>query len=141
MEFFREVTFYSLIRMILRQKLVIDFILLLKLKYDCSCHAKKLALTLCWPSTKIITCTQHHHILISHSSCHIQRVLVVATLVMTGDLIARTVTQREMSCHHWCYLCLLPLMIQSSIHLSRPWFVNSHPYLHRTQLQSHKLLR
>ena len=60
-----------------------------------------------------LTGTQHHHNLILHSSCHVQRLLVVATeveqgtnrignerpLVITGALTARTVTQREISFH------------------------------------------
>ena len=50
-------------------------------------------------------------------------------------------TQREMSCHHQWYLCLLHWMIQSLIHLIYPRFVDSHPDFHRTQHQSHKLLR
>ena len=90
--------------MILRQKYRNQFLLLvLKLKHDCICHAKKLALTLWWTSTNKIIGTQHHHKLILHSSCHVQRVLVVATkveqgtirvgnerlLVITSDLIAR----------------------------------------------------
>ena len=62
---------------------------------------------------KKITFTQHHHKLIFHSSCHVPRVLVVASkveqgtirvgnkriLVMTCALTATTVTQRSTSCH------------------------------------------
>ena len=44
--------------------------------------------------------------------------------------IARTVTQRAMSCNHRWYICLLHWMIQPLIHLFCPWFVNSHPTLH-----------
>ena len=122
--------------------------MVLKLKHDCSCCAKTLDLIFLWPSTNKITGTQHHHKLILHSSCHVQRVLVVAAkveqgtirvgnerlLVITGALITRTVTQRATSCHHRWYLCLLHRIIQSSIHLSCPWLVNSHPDLQRTLL-------
>ena len=138
-----------------------------------------------WPSTKKITCTQHHHKIILHSSWHVQRVLVVSTeveqgriscyhqlylcllhlmiqsliclrcpgfvnshpdlhrtlLVIAGGLIARTVTQRAMGCHHQWYLCLLHWLIQSLIQLSCPRFVNSHPALHITQRISCKLLK
>ena len=94
------------------------------------------------------TGTQHHHKIILHLSCHIQRVLSVATkveqgtirvgyerlLVITGALIARTVTERATSCHHWWYMCLLHWIIHSSIHLSFPRFFKSHPALHRTLL-------
>ena len=121
---------------------------MLKLKNDCSCRSKKLALTFWWPSTKKITGTQHHHKFILHSSCHVQRVLVVAIkvehvtirlgneqlLMITGALIASTVNQRATSCHYRWYMCLLHWIIQSSIHLSFPRFVNSHPDLHRTLL-------
>ena len=62
-------------------------------------------------------------------------------LMITGDLIARTVTQIEMSCHNWWYLCLLHWMIQSLIHLRCTRFVNSIPTLHRTQHQSRKLIQ
>ena len=115
--------------------------MVLKLRHECSCRAKNLDLDFCWPSTNKITCTQHQHKLILHSSCHVQRVLIVATLVITGALIARTVTQRTIIFHHRLYLCLLHWMIRSLIHLSCPRFINSHPVLHRTQLQSHKLLQ
>ena len=71
---------------------------------------------------------------------HVQRVLVVATLVITGALIARIVTKRDMICHHRWYLCLLHWMIQSVIHISCLRFFNSHPALHRKQHQIHKLL-
>ena len=63
---------------------------------------------------KKITGTQFHHKLILYSSCHVPRVLVVATkmeqriirvgneqlLVITGDLIATTVTQRATNFHY-----------------------------------------
>ena len=118
----------------------------MKLKQNCCCCAKKLALTFWWPSKNKITGTQHHRKLILHSSCHVQRVLVVATkvehgtirvgnewlLVITIDLIARTANKRSASFHHWWYLCLLHWIIKSSIHLICPRFVNSHPALHRT---------
>ena len=71
----------------------------------------------------------------SHTALHI------SILVVTGDLIARAVTKREMICYHWWYLCLIHWMIQSVICLSWPRFVNSHPALHRTQLQSRKLIK
>ena len=55
-------------------------------------------------------------------------------LVITGALIASKITQRAISfCHRW-YLFLPHWIIQSSIHLSCPWFVNSHPDLHWTLL-------
>ena len=111
----------------------------MKLKKNYICCAKKLSLNFCWLSTNKITCTQHHHIRISHSSCHVQRVLVVATLVITGALIARTVTQRAMGFRQWWYLFLLHLIIQSLIHIRFRWFFNRHPDLHRTQRQSHKI--
>ena len=63
---------------------------------------------------KKITVTQHHHKLILHSSCHVQRVLVVATkveqgkirvgneklLMITGAPIASIFTKRAIRCHH-----------------------------------------
>ena len=61
--------------------------------------------------------------------------------LITGDLIARTVTQIAMNCHHWWYLCLLHWMIKSLIHLSCPRFVNIHLALHITQRMSYKLLK
>ena len=197
--------------MTLRQKARNQFLFLVrKAKHDCSCCAKNLALTFRWPLTKKITGTQYHHKLILYSSCHVpRRVLGGATkveqgtirigyerlLVITGDLIsttvtqratscnyqwylflfhwiihssihlschrfinihpslqislivitsaliAITVTQRAMSCHHWWYLCFLHRMIQSIIQLSCPRFVNSHPDLHITQRMSCKLLQ
>ena len=134
--------------MILRQKACDQFLfVVLKLKHDRSCCAKKLALTFWWPSGKK-TGTQHHHKLILHSSCHASRVLAVTTkveqvtirvgneqlLMITGALIATTVTQRATSYHYrWC-MFLLHWIIQSSIHLSCPRFFNSHPDLQRTLL-------
>ena len=99
-------------------------------------------------------CLTHHHKLIFYSTCHVQRVLVVTTkveqgtirvgnkqlLMITGDLIARKVTERAISCHHRWYLCLLHWIIQSSIHLSFPRFVNSHPDLHRTLISINGVL-
>ena len=98
-----------------------------RLKYDCSCRAKQLAITFFLPSTNKITCTEHHQQIILHSSCHLERLLVVVTIVITVAFISRTVTQRKMSCHHCWYLCLLHWVIQSVIHL-----VNSYPDHHRT---------
>ena len=149
MVFFREVIFQSLIRMILRQKARNQFLFLIhKLKHDCSCHAKKLALTFLWPSINKITGIQHHHKLILHSSCHISRVLVVATkveqgkirvgnkqlIMITGVLIATAVTQIATIFHYrWC-MFLLHWIIQSSIHLICLRVVNSHPDLYITLL-------
>ena len=67
--------------------------------------------------------------------------LHITLLVITGALIARTVTQRAMICHHWWYLCLLHWMVQSLIHLSCPRFVNSHPALHITQHTSCNIIQ
>ena len=87
--------------------------------------------------------------LIFYLSCHVpRRVLVGATkvepgtiraggervLVITRDLIATTVTQRASICHYRWYLFLFHWIIQSSIHLICPWFVNIHPGLHVTAL-------
>ena len=98
---------------------------------------------------KKITGTQYNHKLILYSSCHVtRRVLGGATkvepgkirvggeriLVITNALIAITLTQREMSCHHQWYMFLFHWIIHSSIHLSCPRFVNSHPGLHLTVL-------
>ena len=55
-------------------------------------------------------------------------------LVISGDLIATTVTQRASRCHYRWYLFLFHWIIRSSIHLSWPRFVNSHPGLHITVL-------
>ena len=135
--------------MISRQKYCNQFLFLVrKLKHDCSCSAKKLAVKFWWPSTNKITCTQYDHKLILHSSCYVSRVLVVAKiveqgkirvgneqlLVITGALIATPVTQRATSCHYQWYMFLLHWIIQSSIHISCPRFVNSHPVLHKTLL-------
>ena len=62
-------------------------------------------------------------------------------LMLTGALIERTVTKREMIFHHRWYLWLLHWMIQSLIQLICPRFVNSHWALHITQLTSFKLLQ
>ena len=50
--------------------------------------------------------------------------------MITGALIATAVTKRATSFNYWWYLFLLHWIIKSSIHLSCPWFVNSHPALH-----------
>ena len=135
--------------MILIQRARNQFLFLVrKIKHDCSCRAKNLALTFWWPSTNKITGTQHHHKIILHSSWHVSRVLGVATkveqgtirlgnkqlLVITGASIATTVTQIATSCHKQWYLFLFHWIIQSSIHLSCPRFVNSHSDLHITLL-------
>ena len=128
--------------MILRQKALNQFLFLVhKLKHYCSCRTKNLA----WcPSTIKITGTKIHHKLILYSSCHVPRLLVVATrveqgtirvgnkqiLVINGALIVTTVTQREKSCHNRWYMFLLHWIIQSSIHISCPWFINNRPDLH-----------
>ena len=116
-----------------------------KAKHDCSCRAKHLALTFRWILTNKITGTQYHHKLILYSSCHVpRRVFGDSTkveqvtirvggknlLVITRALIATAVTQRETSCQYRWYLFLFHWTIQSSIHLSCPRFVNSHPGLH-----------
>ena len=120
----------------------------MKLKHNYICPAKELDLTFCWPLTNKITGTQHHHKLIWYSSCHVQQILVVATkvehgkisvgnewlLVITGALITNTVTKIATSCYQLLYLFLPNWIIQSSIHFSCPWLVNSHPTLHRTFL-------
>ena len=62
-------------------------------------------------------------------------------LMVTGALIASIVTKILMVCHHRWYLCLLHLIIQTSIHLSCPWLFNIHPALHRTQLHSFKVIQ
>ena len=62
--------------------------------------------------------------------------LHITLLMITSALIAITITQRAMSCHHRWYLCFLHWMIQSLIQLSCPRFVNSHPALHITQRMS-----
>ena len=136
--------------MISRQKARNQFLFLVcKAKHDYSCGAKKLALTFWWPLTKKITGTQYHHKLILYSSCHVlRRVLGGATkveqgtirvggerlLVITGALIATTVTQRAPRCHYRWYMFLFHWIILSSIHLSFPRFVNIHTCLHITLL-------
>ena len=132
--------------MISRPKARDQFLFLVhKAKQDSSSRTKNLALTLLWPLTNKIPGTQYHHKLIFYLSCHVpRRVLGGATkvepgtirvdgerlLAITGDLIAATVTQRASICHYRWYLFLLHWIIWSSIHLSCPWFVNSHPGLH-----------
>ena len=129
--------------------------LVLKLKQEFSSRAKNLALTLWWQLTNKRSGTQYHHKLIFYSSCQVpRRVLGGATkvepgtirvggerlLAITGDLIAMTVTQRASRCHYrWC-LFLFHWIIQSSIHLSCPRFVNNHPGLHITVLMIKKAL-
>ena len=136
--------------MILIPKACNQFLFLVhKSKQDCSSSAKNLALTLWWQLTNKISGTQYHHKHIFYSSCHVPiRVLGGATKVepgkirvggerlleITGALIATTVTQRVSRCHYRWYLFLFHWIIQSSIHLSYPWFVNSHPGLHITVL-------
>ena len=120
-----------------------------KAKLDSSSRAKNLALTSWWQFTNKISGTEYHHKLIFYSSCHVpRRVLGGATkvepgkirvcgkrlLAITGALIATTVTQRASRFHYWWYLFLFHWIIWSSIHLSCPWFVNSHTYIHITAL-------
>ena len=50
--------------------------------------------------------------------------------LITGALIATTVTQRALRYHYRWYLFLFHWIIWSSIHLSCPQFVNSHPGIH-----------
>ena len=132
--------------MILRPTARNQFLFLVhKAKQDSSSRAKNLALTLWWRLTNKISGTEYHHKLILYSSWHIPiRVLGGATkveprtirvdgkrlLVITGALIATTVTQRASRCHYWWYLFLFHWIIRSSIHLSCPQFVNCHPGLH-----------
>ena len=86
-----------------------------KAKQESSSCAKHLALTLCWQLTNKISGTQYHHKLIIYLSCHDpRRVLGGATkvepgtirvggerlLVITGALVARTVTQIALRCHY-----------------------------------------
>ena len=136
--------------MISRPKARNQFLFLVhKEKHDSSSCAKTLALTLWWPLTNKITSTQYHHKLILYSSFQApRRVSRGATkvelgtirvggerlLVINGALIATHVTQRATICHYRWYLFLFHGIIQSSIHLSCPWFVNSHPGLHLTVL-------
>ena len=116
-----------------------------KSKQDCSSRAKKLALTLWWQLINKISVTQYHHTLILYSSWHVpRRVLGGATkvepgtirvggkrlLAITGALIAGTFTQRSSRCHYRWYLFLFHWIIWSSIQLSCPRFVISHPGLH-----------
>ena len=120
-----------------------------KSKQGYSSRAKNLALTIWWQLTNKISGTQYHQKLIFYSSCHVpRRVLGGATIVepgtirvggerllaITGALIATIVTQRASRCHYRWYLLLFHWIIWSSIHLSCPRFVNSHPSLHITVL-------
>ena len=129
--------------------------LVLKSKQDYSSRAKKLALTLWWQLTNKISGTQYHQKLIFYSSCHVPiwvlggatkvepgiiRVGGERLLVITGDLIATTVTQRASICHYRWYLFLFHWIIQSPIHLRCPWFVNSHPGLHLTVIVTTNVL-
>ena len=136
--------------MILRPKAHNQFLFLVhKAKQDSSSRAKKLVPTLWWQLTNKISVTEYHHKLIFYLSCHVpRRVLGGATkvelgtirlggerlLVITGALIATTVTERASRCHYRWYLFLFHWIIWSSIHLSCPRFVNSHPGLHITVL-------
>ena len=131
--------------MILRQKARNQFLFLVhKAKQDSSSRARNLALTLWWQLTNKISGTQYDHIIIFYSSCHVPRRVLGGTtkvepgtirvggkqlLVINGDLIATTVTQRASRCHYRWYLFLFHWIIWSSIHLSCPRFVNSHPGL------------
>ena len=136
--------------MISREKSRNQFLFLVhKAKQDCSSHAKILDITLWWKLTNKISGTQYHHKLIFYSSCHVpRRVLGGATkvepgtirvgcerlLMIAGALIATTVTQRALICHYRWYMFLFHWINQSSIQISCPWFVNSHPGLHITVL-------
>ena len=136
--------------MIPRPKARSQFLFLVhKAKQDSSSRAKNLALTSWWQLTNKISGTQYHHKLIFYSSCHVpRRILGGATkvepgkirvggerlLVITGALIATTVTQRASRCHYRWYMFLFHWIIWSSIHLSCPKFVISHPGLHLTVL-------
>ena len=138
--------------MILRPKArnqILFLVLVHKEKQDSSSRAKHLALNLWWTLTNKILGTQYHHKIILYSSCHVlRRVLGGATkvkpekirvggerlIVITGSLIATTVTQRALRCDYRWYLFLFHWIIQSSIHLSCLRFVNSHPGLHLTVL-------
>ena len=103
-------------------------------KWATSCHYRWYLFLFRWiiQSSIHIICPRFFN---SHSGLHI------TLLVITSTLIATTVTQREMSCHHRWYLWFLHGMIQSLIQLICPRFVNSNPALHITQLMSCKLLQ
>ena len=134
--------------MISRPKARNQFLFLVhKAKQDSSSRAKKLDLTLWWQLANKISGTQYQHKLIFYLSFHVpRRVLGGATkvepgtirvggeglIVITGALIATTVTQRALRCHYRWYLFLFHWIIRSSIHISYPRFVNSHPGLHIT---------
>ena len=136
--------------MTLRPKSRNQFLFLVhKAKQDSSSRAKSLGFTLWWQLTNKIPGMQYHHKLIFYSSYHVpRRVLGGPTkeepgtirvggellLVITRDLIATTVNQRASRCHYRWYLFLFHWIIRSSIHLSCPRFVDSHPGLHLTVL-------
>ena len=141
--------------MILRPKARDQFLfLVLKSKQDYSSRARNLALTLWWQLTNKLSGTQYHHKLIFYSSCHVpRRVLGGATkvepgkirvggerfLAITGALIATNVTQRASICHYRWYLFLFHWIIQSSIHLNCPRFINNQRAMscrHRWYLRS-----
>ena len=135
--------------MISRPKACNQFLFLVhKVKQYSSSCAKYLALTLWRPLKKKNRHTispQTHIVFIMARSkkgfgrCHKSgpgkiRVGGEPILVINRALIATTVTQISKSCHHQCYLFIFHWIIQSSIHLSCPRFVNSHPVLHLTVL-------
>ena len=136
--------------MVSRPKACNQFLFLVhQAKQDSSSRAKNLALTLWWQLTNKISGTEYHNKLIFYLSFHVpRRVLGGATkvepgtikvggerlLVITRDLIATTVTQRALRCHYRWYLFLFHWIIWSSIHLSCPHFVKSHPGFHITVL-------
>ena len=127
--------------MISRPKAHNQFLFLVhKSKQDCNSCAKKLALTLWLQLKNKISGTQYHHKIIFYLSCHVpRRVLGGATkvepetmrvggeqlLAITRALIATTVTQRALRYHYRWYLFLFHLIIQSSIHLRCPRFVDT----------------
>ena len=91
-------------------------------KIAMSCHQRWYLFLLHW----IIQSTIHLRcpwLVNSHPALH--RTL----LMITGALIASTVTNRAMICHHRQYQCLPHWIIQSLIHLSCIQLVNSHPAL------------
>ena len=132
--------------MILRPKSCNQFWFLVhKSNQDCISCAKKLALTLWWQLINKISGIEYHHKLILYSLCRIPRMVLGGAikvepvtirvggkrlLAITRDLIARNVTQRALRCHYRWYLFLFHWIIWSSIHLSCPRFVISHPGLH-----------
>ena len=132
--------------MILRPKARNQFLFLVhKVKHDSSSLSKHFSLTLWWPLTNKTSGTQYHHKLILYSSSHVpRRVLGGSTkvepgtirvgseqlLAITVALFAMSITQRALRCHYRLYLFLFHWIIRSSIHLSCPRFVISHPGLH-----------